>query len=161
MAGQSLVSVSIFCFFKIFIIVHVYYVCVFELRHAYVFREILKKEPSCSCACASNSLPRGGLASHALSGNVQPVLSHEDSRAQSSWNVSTQLAKFPLVGCYYANPHGLCGTPQVNLCFAAIPFSLEPGWATSWKKMQHKLSLEKMVTQSLGISTKSRSCKPY
>jgi hypothetical protein len=46
-------------------------------------------------------------------------------------NLSTQLAKFPLVSRYHPspmlqNPHGLCGAYQANLCFATIPLSLEP-----------------------------------
>ena len=43
----------------------------------------------------------------------------------------TQLSKFPLAGCYRVSPmlqvpHDLCGTHQAKVCFAAVPFSLEP-----------------------------------
>jgi hypothetical protein len=54
-------------------------------------------------------------------------LSCGDSLVQ---NVSTQLTKFPLAAHCHANPmlqilHGLCGTPQASLHFAAMPFSLK------------------------------------
>jgi hypothetical protein len=43
----------------------------------------------------------------------------------------------------------------------AVPFSLELKWAAMWRKMQHKLSSETMVTQSLDAATKTYSCKLY
>ena len=48
--------------------------------------------------------------------------------------LSTQLTRFPLAGNYHTNPvlqipYGLCGAPQANPYFAAVPFSLEPGRA--------------------------------
>ena len=100
----------------------------------------------------------GGLAGHSLAGNGQTVLSHGDSDSVFQ-NPSTQLAKFLLVGHYHASPmfqnsHNLCGVHQANPHFTAIPFSLGPRWAAAWRKMQHKLSSETMVIQSLGATTK-------
>jgi hypothetical protein len=48
-------------------------------------------------------LCHGGLASHTLAGNGQPVfiLWRTDSELH---NVSTQLARFPLVGRYHISP---------------------------------------------------------
>ena len=93
-------------------------------------------------------------------------LSHGDSDSELQ-NLSTQLAKFPLVSRYHAslmlqNPHGLCGAHRVNLCFSfaqyanlcTVLFSLEPRWATMWRKTPHKLSSETTVTQSLDAITK-------
>ena len=61
-------------------------------------------------------------------------LSHGDSDSELH-NLSTQLARFPLVGCYHTNPviqipHGLCGAYLANSHLAAITFSLEPSLAT-------------------------------
>jgi hypothetical protein len=55
-------------------------------------------------------------------------LSHGDFDSEFH-NLSTQLARFLLMGCYHANPvlqisHKLCGAPQANPSFASIPFSL-------------------------------------
>ena len=69
-----------------------------------------------------NSLPHGAwLASH-WQAMTNLFLSHRDSLTQSSWTVSTQLARFPLTGHYQANPvlqipHSLCGAHQANPCF--------------------------------------------
>jgi hypothetical protein len=52
-------------------------------------------------------------------------------------------------------PYGLCGTHQVNSCFTTLSFSPEPRRATRWRKTQHKLSSETMVTKSLGTTTKT------
>ena len=40
-----------------------------------------------------------------------------------------------------------------------VPFSLEHRQAAVWRKMQHKLSSETMVTQLLGATTKILTCK--
>jgi hypothetical protein len=85
-------------------------------------------------------------------------LSHGDSLARSSSNVSIQLAKFPLAARYPASPmlqnhHNLCGSPQANPSFAAIPFSLEPRRAATLRETQHELSSEATVTQSLSTTT--------
>jgi hypothetical protein len=81
-------------------------------------------------------------------------------------NLSTQLTRFPLAGRYHASsmlqsPHGLCGAHQANQCFAAVPLSLEPSRVSVRRKTPHKLSSETMVTQSVGATTKTLSCKPY
>jgi hypothetical protein len=62
-------------------------------------------------------------------------LSHGDSDSELN-NLSSLLARFPLADCYHVNPmlqipHGLCGVPQANPCFAAVPFSLELGQAAT------------------------------
>ena len=54
-------------------------------------------------------------------------LSHGDSDSELH-NLSTQLARFPLVGHYHTNPmlqnpHGLCGAHLAKPCFATIPYS--------------------------------------
>jgi hypothetical protein len=72
-------------------------------------------------------------------------------------NFSTKLDRFPLAGHYHANPmlqvpHSLCGAHLANPCFAAISFSQTQ---TSHTQMQHKLSSETVVTQSLGATTKT------
>ena len=93
-----------------------------------------------SCVTAGSSLSSGaGL-----------FLSHGDSDSELQ-NLSTQLARFPLAVCYHANlvlqtPHGLCGVPPANPHFAAITFSPEPGWTSTWRKTQHKLSSERNPT---------------
>ena len=56
-------------------------------------------------------------------------LSHGDS--DSELHNITQLAGFPLMSHYHANPvpqvpHGLRGAPQENLSLVVVPFSLEP-----------------------------------
>ena len=94
------------------------------------------------------------------------VLFDGHSLAQSSQTVSTQVSKFPLVGCYHTStmlqiPHSVCGAHLANPCFAPIPISLEPSQTSAWRKMPHKLSSETIVTQSLGTTTKTLSCKPY
>jgi hypothetical protein len=86
-------------------------------------------------------------------------LSHGGSDSELH-SLSTQLAKFPLAGCYHASLvlqilHGFCGAYQANQPFAVIPFSIEPKGATVWRKLQNKLSSETMVTQSLGATTKT------
>jgi hypothetical protein len=85
-------------------------------------------------------------------------LSREDFLAGSSWKVSIQLPKFPMKGHYHAKPifqipQGFFDAPQDDPHFA-IPFSLGPRWAATWKKTEHKVSLEMMVTQLLGVATK-------
>jgi hypothetical protein len=85
-------------------------------------------------------------------------LSHGDSDSELH-SLSTQLTRFPLVGHYHTIPmlqipHSLCGVPHASPCFAALPFSLEPGQASTWRKTQHKLSSETMVTHSLGTTAK-------
>ena len=57
-------------------------------------------------------------------------LSHGDSDSELH-NLSTQLARFPLLGYYHAStilqfPHNLCGAHLANPRFAAVPVSLEP-----------------------------------
>jgi hypothetical protein len=86
-------------------------------------------------------------------------LSHGDTDLELH-NLSTQLAKFLLAGHYHDNPvlqspYGLCGGHQANPRFAAIPFSLEPSGISVRRKTPHKLSSERMVTQSLGATTKT------
>ena len=71
-------------------------------------------------------------------------------------NVSTQLARFPWV---LQIPCSLSGAQLENPHFA-VPFSLEPS-QISTRKIPHKLNSETMVTQSLGATTKTLSCKPY
>lgn len=76
------------------------------------------------------------------------------------------LPRFPLVGHYHTSPmlqspQSLCGTHQVNPRFATIPFSLDPSQIAVRRKPPHKLSPETMVTQSLGATTETLSCKPY
>ena len=66
----------------------------------------------------------------------------------SHWQVSTM----PI-------PHGLCGAHLANPSFATIPFSLELSQTTRWRKMPHRVSSETMITQSLGATTKTLSCK--
>ena len=61
-------------------------------------------------------------------------LSHGGSDSELH-SLSTQLAKFPLAGCYHASLvlqilHGFCGAYQANQPFAVIPFSIEPKGAT-------------------------------
>jgi hypothetical protein len=75
-------------------------------------------------------------------------------------NLSTQLAKFLLMGHYHAspmfqNPHYLCGALQANTQFA-LAFSLELRWAAKKRKTQHKLSPETRVTQLLRATTKTQ-----
>ena len=77
------------------------------------------------------------LASHALADNGRPVLILWRLSNSYLQNLSTQLAKFPLVGHYHAspmlpNPHSFCGTCLANPRFATVPFSLEPSQTTSY-----------------------------
>ena len=55
----------------------------------------------------------GHLAGHALAGNGRPVLSRGDSDSELQ-NLSTQLAKFPLVGRCQPAP---CFTPRPPTAF--------------------------------------------
>jgi hypothetical protein len=108
--------------------------------------------------CQQLSVPAAWPAIYWLS-MANLFLSLGDSLAMSSWNVSTQLAKFSLAGCYHTNsllqiPHGLLWCTWANPRFATIPFSFEP-------RTQHKLSSETMITQSLGATSKILTCKPY
>lgn len=81
-------------------------------------------------ARASNFLPLR-LAGHALApGNDRPVLSLGVSDSERL-SLSTQLARFSLVGRYPTNPmlripHSLCGAPQANPLLTIAHFSLEP-----------------------------------
>jgi hypothetical protein len=65
--------------------------------------EILKRNQHIS-VLHPDTVSHGDLAGHAPVGNGLPVLSCRDPLAQSSRNISTQLAKFPLVDHYNASP---------------------------------------------------------
>jgi hypothetical protein len=99
----------------------------------------------------------GSLAGHALESNGWPVLSHGNLTQNSKISPPSLL-----------NPHWLVttttapcfNTPKFVVHFrqthtAFVPFSLEPRWATTWKKTQHKWRWETMVIQSLGTTTKT------
>jgi hypothetical protein len=119
----------------------------------------IKKNCMFPCLCLQVSAPATWPAMHWRSVNGQPVIilwRLSDSELQ---NLSSQLTKFPLVGCYHVSPilqitHSLCDAPHANQHYAIVPFSLEPGQAPTWRKTQHKLSSETMGTQSLGAASK-------
>jgi hypothetical protein len=77
--------------------------------------------------CLQLSAPWGWPAIHwQTKANLFLSRGDTDSGLQ---NLSTQLARFPLVGHYHASPmlqisHGLCGAHEANSCFATVPFSL-------------------------------------
>ena len=97
------------------------------------------------------------LVGYVLAGNGRPVFNLMETDLELH-SLSTHLTRFPLAGCYHDNnvlqiPHSLCGAPQANPHFAAIPFSLESRQAAALRKTPHKLSSQMTVTQSLAIVT--------
>jgi hypothetical protein len=102
----------------------------FSFKVQCVLWKILKKELARFCACASNTAPVAWLVMH-WQAMADLFLSHGDSLAQSSRNISTQLTKLPLAAPYHASPilqipHGHCGAHVANPCFVSVPFFLEP-----------------------------------
>jgi hypothetical protein len=143
---------------------YIYLVAYFFINNVYKFCydkwvlvlwEIIKNEPAHPRACAS--APAVWLAMH-WRAMANLFLSRRDSDSELH-NLFTQLPRFPLASRYHTSPvlhipHGLYGAPLANPRFA-IPFSLEPKQATAWRKTQHKLSSDPMVTQSLGAITEN------
>ena len=101
-------------------------------HNGFVLREILKNKLACFGTCVSAQVAWPAMHWRAI---ANLFLSHGDSDSELH-NLSTQLAKFPLAGCYHANPmlqipHGLCGAHQTNPRFASIPISLESSQAAA------------------------------
>lgn len=90
----------------------------FFLRQGLCWRKYLKSR--------AGTLPRlclcpGSLAGHALAGKGRPILSCGVSLAWSSWNISIQLARFPLSDRYQSN--------------LVLQTPLQPLWCTSRNPM--------------------------
>ena len=83
------------------------------------------------------------------------LLSHGDSDSELQ-NLSTHLSRFQLVGCYYASP--IVQSPHSLLQNLSL---WKPVESQQEKKTPHKTSSDSKVTQTLGSTTKTLSCKPY
>jgi hypothetical protein len=122
-------------------------------------RKYSKNEPACSHACAINSLPQ--QPGWPCTGQQWPTYFYLVETLSQNFTISSQLTRFPLAvtttpaPCFTSPTALVVHLRQTHALLQYLSLlNLDESQAPAWRKMQHKLSSETTITQSLGGATK-------